>query len=107
MLQGGVPMSHNDLARSERVKFKVAFHLALMLLRIDEQMGKHPGFLIIDTPGTAEVDEADFIAMAKDLVRIHQQYGGQVQILLATARQEALQHLPAEIVATPADGVFF
>ncbi len=107
LLQGGMQMGHNDLARSERVKFKVAFHLALMLLRIDEQMGKHPGFLIIDTPGTAEVDEADFIAMAKDLVRIHQQYGGQVQILLATARQEALQHLPAEIVATPADGVFF
>jgi hypothetical protein len=107
LLQGGVPMNHNDLARSERVKFKVAFHLALMLLRIQEKMGKHPGFLIIDTPGTAEVDEADFVAMTRDLVRIHQEYGSQLQILLATARPQALQHLPPEITATPTGAAYF
>ncbi len=105
--QGGMQIGHNDLARSERVKFKVAFHLALMLLRVRTGLGKHPGFLIIDTPGTAEVDEADFTAMAQDIARIHQEYGAQVQILLATARPEARQHLPADRTALPADGAFF
>jgi hypothetical protein len=105
--QGGMQIGHNDLARSERVKFKVAFHLALMLLRVRTGLGKHPGFLIIDTPGTAEVDEADFAAMAQDIARIHQEYGAQVQILLATARPEARQHLPADRMALPANGAFF
>lgn len=105
--QGGMQIGHNDLARSERVKFKVAFHLALMLLRVRTGLGKHPGFLIIDTPGTSEVDEADFAAMAQDIARIHQEYGTQVQILLATARPEARQHLPVDRTALPADRAFF
>jgi len=109
LYQGGMQIGHNDLARSERVKFKVAFHLALMLLQIRNGLGKHPGFLIIDTPGTAEVDEADFVAMTKDLTRINTEYGTQVQIIMATARQEAIQNLPPEVTATTttAQGVFF
>jgi hypothetical protein len=108
LTQGGVQLSHHDLARSERVKFKVAFHLALMLLQARAGLGKHPGFLIIDTPGTAEVNHTDFIAMNRDLANIHAEYGDQVQILLATARAEALDHLPAEVVAKPGEqGAFF
>jgi len=106
--QGGVQLSHNDLARSERVKFKVAFHLALMLLQVRSGLGKHPGFLIIDTPGTAEVNDADFVAMNRDLANIHAEYGDQIQILLATARPEALAHLPPDITEQPAAlGTFF
>ncbi|MFN8419155.1 MAG: hypothetical protein U0528_07930 [Anaerolineae bacterium] len=107
LTQGGVQLSHTDLARSERVKFKVAFHLALMLLQVRSGLGKHPGFLIIDTPGTAEVNEADFISMNRDLANIHAEYGEQVQILLATARPEAVEHLPAEVVERPKNGAFF
>lgn len=105
--QGGVQLSHNDLARSERVKFKVAFHLALMLLQIRAGLGKHPAFLIIDTPGTAEVNDADFIAMTRDLTRFHQDFGSQVQILLATARPEAGDYLPPDTLAKPINGTFF
>ncbi|MBX3082457.1 MAG: hypothetical protein KF716_12545 [Anaerolineae bacterium] len=106
--QGGVQLSHNDLARSERVKFKVAFHLALMLLQVRSGLGKHPGFLIIDTPGTAEVNDADFVAMNRDLANIHAEYGDQIQILLATARPEALAHLPPDVTEQPAAlGTFF
>jgi hypothetical protein len=108
LYQGGVQLSHTDLARSERVKFKVAFHLALMLLHTRAGLGKHPGFLIIDTPGTAEVNQIDFAAMNRDLANIQAEYGDQVQILLATARLEALDHLPAEVVAQPHEsGTFF
>jgi hypothetical protein len=96
------------LARSERVKFKVAFHLALMLIQVRAGLGKHPGFLIVDTPGTAEVDTADLVSMIRDLVNIHDEYGDQVQILMATAREETLDHLPGAIVARPnEDGFFF
>lgn len=105
--QGGMVVGHNELARSERVKFKIAFHLALSLLQIQSGMGKHPGFLIIDTPGTAEVNDADFVEMTRDLVRIQKDYGDKLQILLATARPEALDHLPTELVQKPTDGAFF
>ncbi len=105
--QGAMQLGHTDLARSERVKFKVAFHLALMLLHASNGMGKHPGFLIIDTPGTAEVNEADFAAMTRDLANINRVFGSQIQILLATARTEAMEHLPKELTEMPTNGTFF
>jgi hypothetical protein len=89
------------------VKFKVAFHLALMILQVRYGMGRHPGFLIIDTPGTAEVNEVDFVAMAKDLASIHTVYGDRLQILLATARPEALAHMPPGVSATVSVGETF
>jgi hypothetical protein len=107
LCQGGMQLSHTDLARSERVKFKVAFHLALMLLHARNGIGKHPGFLIIDTPGTAEVNEADFAAMTRDLANINSVYGSQVQILMATARTEALDYLPHELTNVATNGTFF
>ncbi len=107
LCQGGMQVTHTDLARSERVKFKVAFHLALMLMQVRHGLGRHPGFLIIDTPGTAEVNEVDFVAMTKDLTTIHNIYGEQMQILMATARPEALQHLPAGITTSVSDAETF
>lgn len=108
LVQGGMTMSHNDLARSERVKFKVAFHLALMLIQVRAGLGKHPGFMIIDTPGTAEIDVEDLVAMTRDLTRLHMLYGDKVQILLATARPEVIPSLPAGLIETPqVDGRFF
>jgi hypothetical protein len=108
LLQGGVLVGHSDLARSERVKFKVAFHLALTLIQVRAGVGKHPGFLIIDTPGTAEVDAPDLIAMIRELSRVHNEYGDKVQILLATARDEAAEALPVGRIERPsANGAFF
>jgi len=107
LIQGGMSILHSDLARSERVKFKVAFHLALMLLQSRDGLGRHPCFLIIDTPGTAEVNEADFAAMTKDLARVHATYGDQVQILMATARSEALHYLPGGVSETADDSETF
>jgi hypothetical protein len=101
IVQGGMVVMHNDLARSERVKFKVAFHLALALLQVRAGMGKHPGLLLLDTPGTAEIDDVDYAAMARDLANIHAEYGENLQLLLATARPEALDHLPGEVVESP------
>lgn len=108
--QGGVSITHSDLARSERVKFKVAFHLALMLLHVRDGLGRHPGLLIVDTPGTAEVNEADFVAIIKDLTSLHDRYGEHLQLLVATARPEALDYLPPGAAATPETverGAFF
>jgi hypothetical protein len=107
VLQGDLWITHNELARSERVKFKVAFHVALMLIQVRSGVGKHPGFLIIDTPGTAEVDPPDLAAMLRDLVRIHAEYGEKAQILVATAREDALAHLPPGVVERPGAGGFF
>lgn len=108
IVQGGMMLGHNDLARSERVKFKVAFHMAMMLLQVRTGLGKHPGLLIIDTPGTAEVNDADFVAINRDLANLNAEYGDQVQILMATARPEAIEALPSEVVeSVTGDARFF
>lgn len=108
LVQGGLTIAHTDLARSERVKFKVAFHLALMLIQVRNGVGKHPAFAIIDTPGTAEINTSDLIAMVRDLTRINTLYGEKIQLLVATARPETIPHLPPESVAVAGEnGRFF
>jgi len=72
----------------ERLRLKLAFHLALLNLRIHQDIGRHPKFLLMDAPGSAEMSDEDFVAILKQIADIQKAFGDQVQILLATTRPE-------------------
>lgn len=72
----------------ERLRIKLAFFLAMMRLSREEQGGRHPGFLIIDQPGSNEMVTTDFNALAQVFKQIHQDFGSEIQILCFTARPE-------------------
>lgn len=72
----------------ERLRVKLAFFLAMMRLSREEGGGRHPGFLIIDQPGSNEMVPADFNALAQVFRHIDQDFGAQIQILCFTARPQ-------------------
>jgi hypothetical protein len=72
----------------ERLRVKLAFFLAIMRLSREKGGGRHPGFLIIDQPGSNEMVPTDFNALAQVFQHIDHDFGADIQILCFTARPQ-------------------
>lgn len=72
----------------ERLRIKLAFFLAMMRLGRVKGAGRHPSFLMIDQPGSDEIVDTDFEALARVLCEIDQQFTDEVQVLCFTARPQ-------------------
>lgn len=89
--QSNKSLRFEDMEAGERLRLKVAFHLALLDLRIAHGVGRHPTFLVIDAPGGAEMDERNFDAILHSLTEFQERLQGQAQILLASTKEELLE----------------
>lgn len=92
------------LDTGEKLRLKLAFHLALLALRIEEGVGRHPGVLIIDAPGGAEMTDATFDAILSGISDLAGRVGNQVQILIASTRDELADPFPLENVERMPEG---
>lgn len=84
--QGGNAILFREMEASEMLRLKLAFHLALLLLHVTEGMGYHPGVLIIDAPGGAEMDEQHFQNILQGFSNAKSQLRDQAQILIASTK---------------------
>lgn len=83
-----VPVSFGSIRNpGERLRVKLAFFLAMMRLGRIEHAGRHPGFLMIDQPGSAEMVEEDFVELARILRETDRDYADELQIICFTARR--------------------
>lgn len=76
---------HNS---GDRLRIKIAFFLALMRLGAEHPGARHPGFLLIDQPGSSEMVDEDFAALAAVLHEVDRQYADKLQIICFTARSQ-------------------
>lgn len=72
----------------ERIRVKLAFFLALMRLGSEPGLGRHPGMLLIDQPGSAEMVSDDRAALAAVLRQVETELADEVQIICFTAQPE-------------------
>lgn len=72
----------------ERFRVKLALFLAMMQLGREEGFGRHPGFLLIDQLGAAEMAHDNMSASAATLKAIDEKFADQLQIICTTARAE-------------------
>jgi DNA repair exonuclease SbcCD ATPase subunit len=89
-------MRFEKMELSEKLRLKIAFHLAMLVLRVSDGIGRHPGLLIVDAPGGAEIDPLRFGDILLGFKEIKEQLGDQVQILIASTREELEQVCPTE-----------
>jgi hypothetical protein len=85
--QGGKLIRFQDMEISEKVRLKLALHIAVLIMRTTDGIGRHPGLLIIDAPGSAEMDEHHFQSILQGFVTVKEQLGDQVQVLIASTRE--------------------
>ena len=68
--QGGEEISFEKISEGEQLRAKLAFYLSLIQLDIEDNMGKHTRFLMIDSPGKEEAGKKymeGLISVLKDI----------------------------------------
>lgn len=96
----GQPVTFTSIKNDgERLRVKLAFFLAMMRLSRELDGGRHPGLLIIDQPGSSEMVDADFGALASIFRQVNEEFGTDVQVICCTAR-------PQFAAATESDKVY-
>lgn len=75
----------------ERYRAKLALFLAMMRLSCEAGIGRHPGLLLLDQLGAAEMVPADMKASAAALRKIEDTFSDRVQIICFTAKPEFRQ----------------
>jgi DNA repair exonuclease SbcCD ATPase subunit len=105
---GGTTTWFSSLSRGERLRLRVAVLIALFRVGAARGANRHPGLLMIDSPGSEEADADDASAIFTALNEISMETDG-LQILVATARPELLAgHVPDNriVLATEPTGLW-
>ncbi|MEM6456349.1 MAG: AAA family ATPase [Acidobacteriota bacterium] len=75
----------DELSPGEKVRFVLAFHLALAITTGEDlDTGAHPGLLLIDSPGKEEMVHKDFEAVVHLLNQVERHHANSIQVLVAT-----------------------
>jgi len=96
LVKGGASTSFSKVTDGERLRLKIAVVIALLRLGKRSGIGRHPGILLIDSPGAQEEADKDFTKEIEELTRVAGELE-EVQILLASARASLVRRvLPAD-----------
>ncbi|MEU9836279.1 hypothetical protein AB0D67_32485 [Streptosporangium sp. NPDC048047] len=92
---GGQKQNYGSLTEGEQLRLKIVTTIALLRHGFRSGVGRHPGLLLVDSPGAEEVDSGDLRHMLEDLVRLTQS-NPELQVIIATARgADAQEVIPA------------
>lgn len=90
LIQGGAETSFSKLTKGERLRVKIAAALAAVEVARERGLGRHPGLLLLDSPGAEEVVDADFLEMLKSVSNVATEMGG-VQVIIGTVHRHDLE----------------
>lgn len=77
-----------NLVEGEQLRAKIALYMSLIYLDINEQIGRHPRMLIIDSPTKEEADATYIKGFIDTLLAIDKKYNSQFQMIIGTAERE-------------------
>jgi len=103
LIQGGADTSFSKLTKGERLRVKIAAALAVVEVARARGLGRHPGLLILDSPGAEEVVDSDFHEMLANVSRVAQEMGG-VQVLIGTIYRKELEEVVPHLNRRHAQG---
>ncbi len=84
--QNGKVYAFEELSPGERVRFVLAFYLALAIATAEDlEYGAHPGLLLIDSPGKEEMVVGDFEAVVHLLGLVEERHAPSIQVIVATS----------------------
>lgn len=105
--KGGDPATYGQLTPGEQLRIKVATVIALIRHGYVGGLGRHPGFLLLDSPAAEEIPDGDLATMVAALIEVADD--APMQIIVATRSTGPLRELLPEanrIIATVDDYVW-
>ena len=89
LTKGGKATWFSKLTSGERLRLRIATAIALLRVGRERGVGRHPGLLIIDSPGAEETSESNLAALLQELQAVANETPG-LQVLIASANAPAV-----------------
>jgi hypothetical protein len=89
--QNGVNEKFSDLTEGEKLRVKLAFYLSLIQMDIEHKLGRHPRFLIFDSPGSEEMVPKHLQGLSDILKKVNIRFKNNLQIFVGSALREFSQ----------------
>ena len=86
--QNDVEQGFNELTEGEKLRAKLAFYLSIIQLDIEHKLGRHPRFLIFDSPGGEEMIEKHLHGLSEILKSVNERFRDELQIFVGSALRE-------------------
>lgn len=93
--QGDADLFFSGLTEGERLRVKIAAALAAVEVSRKRGLGRHPGLLMLDSPGSEEVASEDFQEMLLSVSNVAKDMGG-VQVIIGTVYRKELESVIPE-----------
>jgi hypothetical protein len=85
VIKGGQQTWFSKLTIGERLRLRIATSIALLRVGAKRGVGRHPGLLFIDSPGSEETTDSDFSALVSEIVSVAQELPS-LQVFITSAR---------------------
>jgi hypothetical protein len=96
LVKGGQGTSYSRVTDGEKLRLKVAAVLAMISVAESQGVGRHPGLLIIDSPGAQEVSPKDLEELIAGLEEVSKEFS-HLQVFVAAMASSAIKkHVPTE-----------
>jgi hypothetical protein len=106
LVKGGTDTSYSKVTEGEKLRLKVATVLAMLEIGEQKGVGRHPGLLMIDSPGAQEVSQDDLDALVSGLQAVAKDIP-HCQIFVSGRSSEAItNHVPSTNRIEAVDGGF-
>ena len=92
--QNGDPSTYGQVTPGEQLRLKIAAVIALIKHGYGEGIGRHPGFLLLDSPAAEEMPDGDLATMVAALLEVAKE--APMQIIVATRSTGPLVELLPE-----------
>jgi hypothetical protein len=103
--QNGDPSTYGQVTLGEQLRLKIATVIALIKHGYVEGIGRHPGFLLLDSPAAEEMPDGDLATMVSALLEVADE--APMQIIVATRSTGPLVELLPEEYRLIAEGDSF
>jgi hypothetical protein len=100
--QNGDPSTYGQVTPGEQLRLKIATVIALIKHGYGEGIGRHPGFLLLDSPAAEEMPDGDLATMVSALLEVAEE--APMQIIVATRSTGPLVELLPEEYRLIAEG---
>ncbi|MFD8493326.1 hypothetical protein [Amycolatopsis sp. NPDC059657] len=100
--KNGEPATYSGITEGEKLRVKIATAIALIKHGYAEGIGRHPGFLVLDSPAAEEMPESDLATMVEALRSVSEE--ADMQIFVATRNAAPLVELLPEASRVVAEG---
>jgi hypothetical protein len=96
LVKGGSETSYGKCTDGEKLRLKVAALLAMIKVGETRHVGRHPGLLMIDSPGAQEIAREDLDQLIGGLEEVSKEFGHLQVFIAAMSSPAVVDHVPAE-----------